>query len=73
MDFSIWDTSAMYFLSSTSIKWGIHPTWYIGATTVEKVNEGVMISEFFLKLNAAKAKRLAEDPELTIKPNFFYT
>ena len=37
----------------------------------KKVNEGVIISDPGLKLNAAKAKRLADDPEFTIKPYFF--
>ena len=43
----------------------------MGATVVEKVKFGVIISEFFLKFKDAIASRFAEDPELTIKPYFF--
>ena len=38
---------------------------------MEKVKLGVIISEPFLKLKDDKASKFAEDPELTIKPNFF--
>tara|TARA_B110000902_G_scaffold249412_1_gene307582 strand:- start:129 stop:476 length:348 start_codon:yes stop_codon:yes gene_type:complete len=54
---------------STSIKCGTNPSCIIGATVVEKVNVGVIISEPFLKLKDDKARRLADEPELTIKPN----
>ena len=32
---------------------------------------GVIISDPFLKSNEEIANKLAEDPELTIKPNFY--
>ena len=40
----------------------------IGEIVVEKVKDGVITSEPFLKLNDAKPSKFAEDPELTIKP-----
>ena len=43
----------------------------MGATVVEKVKLGVMISEPFLKLNEAIASKFADEPELTISPYFF--
>ena len=49
----------------------MQPTWYIGETVVENVNVGVIISDPFLNLKLDKANKLADDPELTIKPNFF--
>ena len=42
-----------------------------GATVVEKVRFGVMISDPFLKFKDAIASRLADDPEFTISPYFF--
>ena len=43
----------------------------MGATVVEKVRFGVIISDPFLKLNAERPNKFAEDPEFTIKPYFF--
>ena len=43
----------------------------MGATVVEKVKFGVIISDPFLNLYAESAKRFAEEPELTIRPYFF--
>ena len=48
----------------------VAPSWYIGATVVEKVKFGVMISDPFLKLKDERANKLAEEPELTIRPYF---
>ncbi len=43
----------------------------MGATVVENVIAGVIISESLAKSNEESAKRFAEDPELTAIPNFF--
>ena len=43
----------------------------MGETVVEKVREGVIISEPFLKSKDDKASKLADDPEFTINPYFF--
>ena len=53
------------------MKWGTRPSWYIGATVVEKVNVGVITSDPFFKPKEARANKLADDPELTIRPYFF--
>ena len=38
---------------------------------MENVRVGVIISAPFFKLSDSNASKLAEDPEFTIKPNFF--
>ena len=63
--------SAKNLFSSTPIKCGTRPNWYIGATVVAKVREGVIISLPFLKLNELSPNKFADEPELTIKPYFF--
>ena len=69
--FSIFSTLIINLLISTSTKLGTKPSWYIGATVVEKVNVGVIISLFFLSFKDARAKRLAEDPEFTLIHIFY--
>ena len=55
---------------SQSTKIGLKLLSTIADTAVPKFKQGVIISLFFLKSITFKASVKAEDPELTIKPNF---
>jgi hypothetical protein len=43
----------------------------MGATVVENVHAGVITSEPTGRFSEARARRHADDPELTKRPNFF--
>ena len=60
----------MNFCFSTPINFGTKSNWKIGATVVEKVKLGVIISDPFLKLKEDRANKFADEPLLT-KIEFF--
>ena len=68
--FVILDISIFKVSISTSTSLGIRPSCRIGDIVVEKVNDGVIISAFFGKSNAASASNIAEEPEFTKRPYY---
>ena len=67
----MFSTVGTYAVGSMSTKIGLTPSCCRGAMTVENVHAAVTTSSPGLKPKALRAIRLAEEPELTMRPIFF--
>ena len=61
--FLICSGSTTNLFSNTPTKCGTNPNWYIGATVVEKVRVGVIISPPFFNFNELSANKFADEPD----------